>query len=49
MNLKKTYLKLLKAHAQSKLRKAHKLYDKVLRLQLEMSDERRKTKVSRDL
>ena len=34
--LKRTYLKLLKAHASHKMDKAMMLYQKVLRLQLEM-------------
>ena len=39
--LQDKYLKLLKAHARRKMQKAHRLYEKVLALQLEMTNERR--------
>ena len=38
--LQKKYLKLLKAHARRKMQKAHRLYEKVLALQLEIANER---------
>ena len=41
MNLKKVYLKLLKAHARRKLNKAEKLFAKVLQAQVEEGYERR--------
>ena len=46
MNLKKVYLKLLKAHARRKLNKAEKLFAKVLQAQVEEGYERRNNKHS---
>ena len=39
--LKKTYLKLLKAHAKRKVDKANRLYEKVLLMQAQEGYERR--------
>jgi len=39
--LKKTYLKLLKAHAKRKVDKANRLYEKVLIMQAKEGHERR--------
>ena len=46
MNLKKVYLKLLKAHARRKLNKAEKLFAKVLQEQVKAGYERRNNKHS---
>ena len=47
MNLKKVYLKLLKAHARRKLNKAEKLFAKVLQAQGEEGYERRNKEPTR--
>ena len=41
MGLKKTYLKLLKAHAKRRLDKAQKHYEKVMKMTLEEARERK--------
>jgi len=40
LKLKKAYLKMLKAYANQKINKGHELYDKVLKLELELKEDK---------